>query len=208
VFTDRIDKVDDPAVVLASIDPDEDLATGLRLAGHRHEADFGIFEMVQDADRIHDVEGPVGERQLVEIGLDDIDAVAHPLVSGVDRLREVGADDVSGAPGMCVLGEPGKPAAGVQDASTVKGIGLQGEDPIAPLLLCVRIVRRVVRPGVAKGVCRPLLLLRQIRAPDQARDVADHRPLVPGRAQHPALLAPKSVAVERATEDLDKPVCH
>src|SRR6516225_7866160 len=61
---ERIQQREEPAVALATIDPDQDPPSGLDRAGHSLQRPLRFFEVMDDADRKDDVE-TIGKGQIV-----------------------------------------------------------------------------------------------------------------------------------------------
>ena len=173
-----IDDVDDPAIVLAPVDPGKDEPARTDGVDDRSEASPGILQVVEHADRVGDVEAAGTKWQPVEIGLDE-SRRPQPRGGRVDRLRQIDPDGLSRTPLPAVLDEPAETAAYVEDPLPGQVPGRERNDPVSPLLLGVRVVPRIVRPGVAEGLGRPGLLLGLVRGVEQTRNASDDGVRVP-----------------------------
>ncbi len=142
------------------------------------EASLGILQVVEHADRVGEVEAAGTEGQPVEIGLDEVRR-PEPRGGRVDRLRQIDPDGLSRAPLPAVLDEAAEAAAHIEDPLPGEVLGSERDDPVAPLLLGVRVVARIVRPGVAKGLGRPGLLLGLVGGVEQTWNASDDGVRVP-----------------------------
>src|SRR6266550_8452316 len=133
---------------------------------------------MQDSDRVGEVESAGREREGVEIGLDQLHLVADALPGGVDGLGKIGSDDPGSSPSASVLREPSKTAARVEHDFSLEVPLRQRHNPIAPLSLRVRVLLRIVAPGIAKGRGGPSLPRIETLLPHETGDSTHDREAV------------------------------
>ena len=94
---------------VAAVEPDGQTSSRLDPPGDLMERTARVGRVVQDADRVDQVEGPLGQRQVEQVGLEDHDVRAASAERGglVDGGAQIDADD----PGAVGTEQPGVAAA-------------------------------------------------------------------------------------------------
>ena len=117
-----LDGVPHEAVVLEAVEPDRDRPPGPQIREERAKAFVRVGEMVEDADRVDEVEastlGRIAEREPQEVALHDMDVAERRKVRprGLDGAAQVHGDDLPGTEAGGEVRVPSGAAAGVQDA--------------------------------------------------------------------------------------------
>src|SRR5438874_10988112 len=98
----RVDDPLDQAVVLVAVDPTKERAARTKAAHQGAESRFGIGQVVEDADRVDEIEVSASrgspEGRIVDVRLDDVRIGQVPDVfeCRVDRIAQVDADHLFG----------------------------------------------------------------------------------------------------------------
>src|SRR4051812_17195966 len=98
-----VDDLLDQAVVFVSVDPAEEGAPRTQTAHQRAEPRLGIGQVMENPDRVDEIEVAAGRRptegRIVDVSLDDVSIwqVPHVFVCGLDRIAEVDADHLFGS---------------------------------------------------------------------------------------------------------------
>src|SRR5439155_27391355 len=141
VGSDGVDEMVHHAVVFLAVDPGEDGATRAQETDQGLEAGLWIWQMVENSDRIDEVERSAffapREGRMVDVALDDVcvGQLADVGISSVDRIAKVHGDDLPGSVPARVVSVAAVPAAGVEHYLVSEEIGLDRIDPIEELRL-------------------------------------------------------------------------
>ena len=179
-LAERIDEAVHDPVVLVSVDPRKDGAARAQEPQQGFEAGLGIRQVVQDTDRIDEIEraGTVspGKRRVVDVALHHVCVrhLAHVCVGGLDRIAEVHPDDFPRSIPRGIEGVPAVATARVKDDLVPKKIGLDGIDPVEELGLVLVVHLDELLPLPPESGRRPFDHRREARW-QQARYPAANR---------------------------------
>ena len=153
----RVEQIDDPAIVLPAIEPDQNLAARLGRARQSANSGIRIGQMMDDADT---------ERNIKRVLLGDLVDALLPYLDLAERLEvplcategtivHVNSDPAERPVGHRPIGVSADAAAAVEEPNTLpERFILRG--PAQELLLVNRQEVRVTVPGIAEAVRRSL----------------------------------------------------
>src|SRR5262245_58991804 len=181
MFAERIDDVNDPAVVFAPVNPGRDRPARFDVFDQRIEAPARIGQVMEHADRERVIEAPL-QRQTIYVSLNDVDVgqISRVEMGGLDRHAQVYSDHVTRSPQTREPGVAALAASAFEHDLVADIIPGDRRDPIQKLSLVMLLDMIEDKPLSAEILSREALRLialdvgetRDARANRESRSTA------------------------------------